>query len=367
MRVCGALLIAALAAPAASSTQQVCTERDALYRLDGEALVWSGVRAASSDGSLLAVLTESFPAVHLFALADGGRRGGWGGSGEGPGEFQEATGIALVEHRVHVLDGGQRRLSIFDSTGALVRTVNLHDAGLAPYYPRRLERAEADAILFDLAEPMGDERIIIARTFAASADEESARQDTVLVYPRTTATRLRLTAPGAPGLTVSSPYSPAPQWTPVSEGVAFWQGPDAEVRILGFDGDLRSVVSLALDDRFEITAEDRESWFQNTIPEELFGQRVFEPLREEARRTVDFPRHHPLMFELVGDPNDFLWVRRTPDGRDQVWDIVDTQGQIANRVSLTPGQTLLAVVPEHLVVKVTDDLGVESVEVLRCG
>ena len=367
MRVCGALLIAALAAPATSTAQQACIERDPLYRLDGEALVWRGVTAASSDGTLLVVLTESSPVVHLFVLADGSRRGSWGRSGEGPGEFLEATGIALVETHLHVLDGSQRRLSIFESTGALVRTVNLLDAGLPPYYPRRLERTQGDPALFDLSEPMGDERIIIARTFPASADEESVRQDTVLVYPRTTATRLRLTAPGAPGLSVSPPYSPTPQWTPVSGGVAFWLGRDAEVRILGFDGVLRSVVSLPLDDRFEVTAEDREFWFQNAIPQEVFGQRVFEPLREEARRTVDFPRYHPLVFELVGGQNDLLWVRRTPDGRDQVWDIVDSQGQIASRVSLPPGQTLLAMVPDHLVVKVTDDLGAESVEVLGCG
>ena len=148
--------------------------------------------------------------------------------------------------------------------------------------------------------------------------------------------------------------------------MAFWQGPDPEVRILGFDGEQRSVVSLALGDLFEVTAEDREYWLQNEIPQEFQGQRVFEPLRQEARRTVDFPQHHPLLFEFLNGPDDLLWVRRTPDGRDQVWDIADALGQLAGRVSLAPGQVLMAVVPDHLVLKVTDALGVESVEVHQC-
>ena len=127
------------------------------------------------------------------------------------------------------------------------------------------------------------------------------------------------------------------------------------------------MVSLALDDRFEVTAEDREYWFQNAIPQEFMGQRVFEPLRREARRTVDFPRYHPLAFDLLSAPGDVLWVRRTPDGKDQVWDVVDAQGQPAGRVALAPDQALMAVIPDHMVLRVTDALGVESVEVHRCS
>lgn len=347
---------------------QACVDRDLVYRIDGNDLVWSDVRAVSTDDSLLVVLTGSYPVVHLFDLADGSRRGSWGRSGQGPGEFQSASGVALVGRHVYALDGNQGRLSIFEFTGDLVRTVALRDFGMPPNFPWLLHRAGGDTVLFGLSVPMGDERSIIARSFGASADEDPVGQETVIVYPKTTATRLRLTAPGAPSLTLSPPYWPDPQWTPVSGGVAFWQGPDSEVRILGLDGDLISVVSLALDDHFEVTPEDREFWFQNAIPQEIFGRRgVFDPLREVARRTVDFPRYHPPVFELLSGPDDLLWVRRTPDGRDQVWDVVDAQGQPATRVALGAGQALMAVIPDHLVLKVTDALGVESVELHQCS
>ena len=361
-----ALLAALFALGAPVSGQQACLAGDPLYRLDGDDLVWSDVRAVSSNDSLLVVLTESYPAVHLFDLVNGIRRGSWGRSGDGPGEFRESTGIALLGRYVYVLDGNQGRLSVFDFTGDVVRTVSLRDYGMAPYYPRWLDRARLDTVLFELAVPMGNERAIVAWSMA-SGNLESVRPDTVIVYPQTTATKLRLTAPGAPGYTLPPPYWPTPEWTPFSGGVAFWQEPETEVRILGFDGELISTFPLPFDDRIEVAADDREHWFQNAIPTELFGQRVFEPLRAEARRTVEFPRSHPLVFELLGGPDDRLWVRRTPDGRDQIWDIVDSQGQLVRRVSLTAGQALMAVIPDHLVVKVTDALGVESVEVQRCG
>lgn len=360
-----ALLGAVLAAPAASHGQQTCPTRDLAYRLDGDDLVWSEVRAVSANDSLLVVLTGSDPVIHLFELSDGSLRGSWGRSGEGPGEFQSRTDVALVGGHVYALDGNQRRLSIFDITGDLVRSVGLQDFGLLDYRPRRLDRADGGGVLLGLSVPMGNERIIIARSFGASASEDPARQDTVIVYPARTAT-LRLTAEGSPSYTASPPYAPSSEWTPVSGGVAFWDGSDSGVSILGYDGEQRSVVSLALDDRFEVTAEDREYWLQNEIPQEFMGQRVFEPLRREARRTVDFPRYHPLLFDLQRGTDDLLWVRRTPDGRDEVWDIVDAQGQAAGRVALGAGQALMAVIPDYLILKATDALGVESVELHRC-
>ncbi len=359
------LLTVVLAAPSVSAGQEICGDREPLYRLDGDDLVWGSIRAVNTNDSLLVVLTRSDPMIHLFDLADGSRRESWGQSGEGPGEFQSAAGVALAGRHVYVVDAEQRRLSIFEFTGDLVHTVQLRDLGMPDDRPTGLDRAGGETLLFELSVPMGNERSFFARSFGASANEVPVRRDTVSVYPKWAAT-LHLTAEGSPSYSLPPPYSPTLQWASVSEGVAFWQGPGSEVRILGFDGTLKSVVSLALDDRFEVTEEDREFWFQNAIPQEVFGQRVFEPLRRKARRTVDFPRHHPPVFELLG-AGEFLYVRRTPDGRDEVWDIADFQGQTINRVSLAQDQTLMTVIPDHMVLKVTDALGVESVEVHRCS
>ncbi|MYF64029.1 MAG: hypothetical protein F4183_06000 [Rhodothermaceae bacterium] len=365
-RACVTLVAAMLVAPVLSvEGQQTCIERDLQYRLDGDDLLWHNVRAVSTDDHNLFALTQSSPRIHRFDLSDGNHLLSWGQRGQGPGEFQSSSGITLVGEHVYVLDSNQGRLSIFELMGDLVRTIPLQRFGMPPNFPSWLDRATGDTVLFGLSVPMGNERSIIARSFGASASEDPIHQDTVIVFPARTAS-LRLAAPGAPSLTLSPPYSPKPQWTPVSGGVAFWQGLDSDIRILGLDGVLKSAISLTLDDRFEVTSEDKEFWLQDAIPQEFLGQRPFEPLREKARRTVDFPRYHPLMSRILGGPDNLLWVRRTPDGRDQVWDVVDTQGQLASRVSLASGQALMSVIPGHLVLKVTDDLGVESIEVYRC-
>ena len=361
-----ALLTVVLVAPVITvGGQQICVDRDLQYRLDGDDLLWNNVRAVSTDDHNLFVLTVSSPRIHRFDLADGTHLGSWGQTGQGPGEFQSSSGITLVGEHVYALDGNGR-LSIFEFTGDLVRTVPLREFGMSPNSAGWLGRGGDDMVLFGLSVPMGNERSIIARSFGASAGEDPIRQDTVIVFPARTAT-LRLTAPGAPSYTLPPPFSPVPRWTPVSGGVAYWQGLDSNIWILGFDGVLKSEMSLALDDRFEVTTEDREFWLQNAIPQEFMGQRVFEPLRDKARRTVDFPRYHPLLFAIFGGPDDLLWVRRTPNGQDQVWDLVNMQGQFASRVSLAAGQALMSVIPNHLVLKVTDELGVESIEVHRCG
>jgi len=360
------VVVAALLTPSVGVGQEVCADRDLLYRLDGESLGWSDVGAVSSDDSLLVVLTESYPVLHLFDLAAGAHLRSWGRDGEGPGEFQGSTGVAVVDGHVYALDGTQGRLSIFEPAGNLVRAIRLEDFGVLPNHARRLDHGGGERLLFRLSVPMGDERAIVTRMIGVHAIEDSPPLDTVIVYSWATAGQLRISAEGSPPVTLAPPYAPSPVWTPLSGGVAFWQGPDPEVRILGFDGTPMSVVSLAFDNRLEVTAADREFWLQNAIPQEMFGQRVFEPARREARRTVDFPRYHPLIFELLAGPEDLLWVRRTPGGRDEIWDIMDPQGEPAGRVSLDPGQVLMAVIPDHIVLKVTDVVGVEAVEVHRC-
>ena len=343
-----------------SGVRQVCISPNPVYRLEGDALAWNGVGAVSSNDSLLAVLTDSDPVIHLFRLPDGTHRGSSGGLGEGPGEFRDPAGIALVGDRIYALDEALGRLSIFDFTGSLVRTVALHQFGMLPNFPRRLHRAQGGTLLFLATEPTANSSAVVALSFGEAG---IVGPDTLVAY-RTAPDLLRLTAPGAPSWTVPLPYSSRPRWTPVSGGVAFWQGPDPEVRILGVDGTTRSAVSLSLDDRFEVTGEDRESWLASAIPKEFMGrQGVFEPIREEARRTVSFPEYHPLVFRLLGGPDGLLWVLRTPAGREQVWDVVDSRGRHESRLTLAPHHSLMLVLPDRLVLRSTDDLGVESVQV----
>lgn len=368
LRRYAALILAGLATPVASAGQQVCTDHDLLYRLSGETFLWNDVKGVATNHPLLAVLTESNPAIHLFDLANGTWHRSWGKRGEGPGEFRSSTGIALIGLHVYALDIGQDRLSIFDFTGNVVRTVKIQDLDVSPSQAlRRLEQTERGTVLIELAQRTGKDRIIIAQTIGPTPTADS-HQDTVTAFAMTDATDLQLVAVGSPSYTLPPPYSSVAQWTPIADGLALWQGPEPEIQILDLDGTVRSTLSLDLADRFEITAEDREHWLQNAIPQEFMGQKIFEPVREQARQTVDFPQYHPPVFELLSGPGNLLWIRRTPNSREtQIWDVTDSRGRSAGQISLSPGQRLMAVIPDHLLLRSTDEFGVESVEVHRCA
>ncbi len=326
-------------------------------------MAWTGVVAADGDESRLVVQTESEPVLHLFDLAAGTARRSWGRHGEGPGEFRFSRGVALANQHIYALDGAQARLAIFNLAGDLARSAALRELGVLPNFPRRLARSGGDMLLLQASEPMGNESVVIALAFDADPGGDSApRQDTVIAY-RTSPDLLRLTAPGAPSWTVPPPLAARPRWAAVSGGMVFWQGPGPELQRFDLTGTPEATFALPISDSFDVDEEDREHWLRTAIPQEFMGQRVFEPIREAARETVNFPEHHPLVSRLLGSPEGFLWVRRTPAGRPQVWDVVDDRGQIAGRIALSPGHRLMALLPGRAVVRVTDDLGVESVQI----
>ena len=197
-------LVAALVIPAASAGQQTCVDRDLLYRLDGNDLVWNDVRAVStrrfSSGRADSVLSGR-PPLRPCRRPPTGKLGRerrrtrripvslWNSVGRSPCLRARWQSRAVVHLRVHGRSETDR-----------------HASGLwnASQFSALDPSGWGDTVLLGLSVPMGNERSIIARSFGASAGEDPVGQDTVIVYPQTTATKLRLTAPGAPSLTPSA-------------------------------------------------------------------------------------------------------------------------------------------------------------------
>lgn len=249
----GVFLLAALVTPAPSAGQQTCVDRDRLHRFDGDDLVWSDVRAVSANDSLLVVLTGSYPAIHLIELAECDHLRRWGRIGEGLGEFQSATGVALVGRHIFALGADQVRLAIFEFKGDLLRTVSLRDFGMSSYRPSRLELAEGDTLLFEGLVPTPNERIhprAVVRGWCRRGFGSPGLGDRL---PRADGQLASHGTGGAEPHSFAFLHSPVPQWTPYSGGLAFWDGFGSGVRVLGFDGEQGSVVPVALDDRFEVT------------------------------------------------------------------------------------------------------------------
>lgn len=357
---CLALVIqSAAVAPWTAVQGQVQVEREPAYRVGGDDIYWDGVVALDLADSLMVVMTESEPVLHVFSLADGYHVRSWGVRGEGPGEFASSAGVAWVGAQVYALDTTQRRVSIFDSGGNLARTEPLRGLGLP--YANRLHHASGDTVVVRAYAPMGDANAIVAWT----ADGVTG---TVLAFDDPP-DELRLEAPGAPGLTLRQPFSSYPRWTVVAEQVVYWPGTGQELLVVGLDGRVASTIALPTEDRIAVTAGDRERWFRTGIPTEFMGRRPFEPLRRRARQTVDFPEHHPSVLGLLGGADGAIWVKRqtslAEESRGQAWDVVDKDGRFVSRISLPVGHLLMAVLPEHVVVRTTTELGSDVIQLHR--
>jgi hypothetical protein len=214
----------------------------------------------------------------------------------------------------------------------------------------RLEMAGRDT----LVEFFGQQTQTVVRL-------RGARQDTLFRY-RHPEDVIRLSAPGAPSLTMPPPFAPRAAWTALSDGrTAFWDGRENVVRLM--DGSGRIVARLPLPaDRHPVTGPDREAWFATAIPSEIRGQDVFGPLRREARNQVRFPARFPPVLSLRGDASGAVWVQQTPSATGQRW-VILKQGQPPVHIRLPSRQTLLAIGESEIATLAKDADEVETIHV----
>ena len=363
--------------PTAAFAQSQLGEQ-AVVTIDGEALQWSGVVATDANDSLLAVMTESDPVLHLFLIRDGRHVASWGRKGEGPGEFESSAGMALAGDRVYALDTTQRSIAVFDLAGVLIESILVNDLSFP--FADRLHRARGDTILIGAFEPMGQGRTVTAWTSDGFAKE-------VLAYQAGTRDDL-IEAPDAPGLTLPRPFRTRPLWSvdQVSGNILYWPGQGRDIQVIGLDGSIDETIPLPVDDLLEVTSEDQEHWIRESFgflmglvskgtaaEATAAGGLKCTPLacctvdaNDEIcdcfwKSEVEFPEHHPLLYSIISGPHNTMWLRRTPNGRSQIiWDVVTSRG--TSRVLLSRGQRLLGLHSGYAVILMTDDTGQEVVE-----
>ena len=355
----GLVSLAAVPTAAKGQARQVRVEPQPIYRFGGDAAYWNGIVALDVTDSLMVVLTESDPVLHVFNLMNGAHVQSWGARGEGPGEFASSADVAWVGQQVYALDTTQRRVSVFNPSGNLSETVPLRGLGLP--YANRLHHASGDTVVIRAYAPMGSANAVVAWTVEGVVG-------TVLAFDDPP-DELRLEAPGAPGLTLRRPFSPYPRWTVVAGQVVHWPGTGQELQVVGLDGQLESTIELPMGDHVAVTVADRERWFRTGIPTEFMGRRPFEPLRRKARQTVEFPEYHPAVLELLGGPDRAIWVKRQTSvaagSRGQAWDVVDRDGALVGRALLPVGHLLMAVHRDQAVIRTTTELGSDVIQVHR--
>ena len=284
----------------------------------------------------------------------------WGGEGEGPAEF---TSLWTVEpwpgDSVVAWNYSTWVVSIFDSAGAFGRSFVL-DLEAGALEPR--------AVLSDGS--------ILGRTGQTSGEGYRRSRETYqLRHPKTASPVEFGTHPGRES------------YIGFQDGIALmgfllfgrslWEAPWGEL------------VIITPNDDYEIRAYDRATGTLACIIRREYESRV--PTREEvdqaleetlagtgwtgqrlevARRgygNMPLVEQFPAFRELLTDPLNHLWVRKaTLPGMDRpapLWTVFDPEGRALGFIEMPDGLTVFEIGADYLLGRVTDDLGVESVQV----
>lgn len=304
-----------------------------------------GITAAAANGERLGVLTTEFPAVHVLGSEPVVE---WGERGQGPGELSAPSDIAWPDAHIGILDTGNRRIELFDAGGGHVRS-----RGLGGVWANRMDIVAGDTIIGTFV-PMSDDRRVVRL--------RGEEVDTLFEYVRR-GDSVRLTAQGAPSLTVKSPFTGQDEWTVLPDGgFAWYLAESQELRFGDREGGFGEAIRLDWVGAAVGSAE-KEWWIAAAIPSDFQGRPVFEPLRDVARREVEFPEKLPAVLGLEADATDGVWVKRSLATRGEVWGLVRSDGEVDGEVRLPVGRELLAVGAAGLFVLGRDEFDLEFIEV----
>ena len=274
-----------------------------------------------------------------------------GGSGEGPGEFQNLQGIrSWPGDSIAAWYGFRAAVSVFDSEGNHGRSFTMADHG------------ETRGFLWRPMATTGDGRVL-ARW---SREEE----DTVMVQFRDGEGQVQSSLGTHAGL--------EPHISP--DGYLFgkvferarvlelWGGlvvigttSRYELKAFTHDGTLARVVRLEHEPR-PVTDSDVDAYISGLPP--MPGQSP--QLIRRRYRSVPVAEHFPAFNSIIADGAGHLWVREYNFHDEErpapLWTVFDVQGQVLGLVETPKDLEIYEIGEDYILGKYRDELGVESVQ-----
>ena len=292
----------------------------------------------------------------------------WGGTGDGPGEFDNLIGLAPWPGDSLISWFAQgRRLTVFDNRGNFGRTFGLEGEGLR---------------IPEVILPTG-------RVLASETDPETILRDSRQDGLHRLEDLYQLYGAEGEQQALLGTFFGAERYTAYS-------GNRIVVMSIIFDHDIASfmwgdLVVVAPNYSYEIRAFDADGTLKRIVRRDheviartdahvdaYIEDRVMrepERLRADRRRTlreryegIPLPETHPAFVTAIADALDHLWVQeyRLPgegDGKP-VWTIFDPEGRVLGFVETPAGLTDIYEIAENSILgRVTDELGVEYVQV----
>ena len=319
----------------------------------------SSVRNATRlpDGRI-AVANAGTSEVRIY-----GENGRWlqtlGGEGYQPGEYSRLIGVhAYRGDSIAVFDLGAYRITVLDRAGALGRTAQITGFG---DYPGEIY-------------PIEDGRFLL-RTNTLSAREGASGRI------RVPAPLIVLTPEGKGGDTVTvaagfetwvfeqgdarPPYPAESVQAVRGDRLVVGDASGMEYRVYDLDGTLASIARIPVYD-LTISARDRDTLRMVMMEREM--QAFLVPVQEAMAAAI--PKQRPAYSAVRLGPDGDVWLASyvqptLPAPGPREWIVFGAEGEWLGTVTLPPGFELYEVGDDYLLGKKEDELGVETVQMLR--
>jgi hypothetical protein len=349
-------------------------------------------RGEAADGAAAAAPAL---AVQGWSLEPAARVGGVDAREEE--QLYTVTSVAEdAEGRFYVANFGDKRVLVFDSAGAHLRTIGRGGRGpgeftapravapvgadgllvldLVPGRISRFRRSDgqhlADARLSDSAGIPVDMRATVAGhvmvefrprpqagvqvpAYLARVDTATGAVYRAGAVTLDTVARVQVTGKtqrGKAAVTIDVPFAPRPVWDVQADGtVLYGTGARFEVNRAG-DG-AAQVAFRGTGEPREVSGRDRDGFFAD-------------PNAEQFRGKVSFPRTHPFFTAMYVDPHGTVWLR-VPAERGERWEVRGADGGVQGTFTLPEGSRLVYASRGSVYLVSTDEDDVETLNRYR--
>lgn len=337
----------------------------------------SGARLLD-DGRI--VVSNCLPPILRWYDTSGVYLTGAGREGEGPEEFSPGACAALFEiftlseGRTGTWDHSHRRVRIFDSTGAHVGMHVLAAGALAsgPQLRGRFDRGYLMAEIRGRPEPAGvDDRgialyagnpswrdTLVLHTFGESGEYEGA----IGRVPGLSLTRIEVhTAIGPLTTPTDVPFAPHGLAVAWGSAVAVGEGGSPEINVLDRTGRLTTIIRWTAPG-VPVTESLKEAWIEERLSRGSYDAESSADFRRTAKE-LPYPDRARAYERFLAGSDGMLWVRqfRPPGASSTTWLEFAPSGSLVATMDLPRGARLLDIGEDHVLLRVRDELGVESV------
>lgn len=300
--------------------------------------------------------------------------GAFGGTGDGPGEFQSFYSMGWVGDTLWVHDGAQRRISFFSADGLYLHSRLFVPKGIeTPFVPgtvlsvSRSGQVTAQLGVFSQAVMEG----LIEAAPVIAADSLGTVADTLAILPISRGDH-GIRMPNRWMFFQRQPWGDDPLWASAPDGSGFYRVD----RHAPGNGDRTWFTVTRLDPSgsgvFELAVPYGPLPLRSHLVD-LYVDRVTESLmsgespgfnskrqaRDATRESLYVPDYLPPVSAVVAGRDNSAWLRRENTLADSaVWTIVNPRGNVAQSLVLPAGATVLQADQTHAWVRSLDEVDI---------